>query len=196
MKRIIIILFMFTYSTMAFGQVELKIDAVEIANYVKTSFTQFDVGIGLVSNANPRILVRTKLINHGQDTIEIHDNDVETQFVEYVYQKHKYHIEGTSIYDQIFGFHSKGSLPRFYIPPGESEYLVMSFVPTGFPTENFMQAFFEIIPTIKIIYTRTKPQKGLPNMVESGKIDWTQITVNADSPIISNTTRIAPKDRK
>lgn len=192
MRKLIYILLLLLISTVTYGQIKMKISGIEVANNVEDT-TQYADMINIVGRTKPRILLKVQIINIGKSDINLFI-DGETYYVDYyykgkevyTYQGRKYHIRCQKYNRRLYT-----DTP---IPRGSSYDIILLFEPPNFPQNDFQAAFFEIIPTLKVTMIRDEYRyhKNMAKKIESEKIDWTQITVQPDSPLTNSSSRIGP----
>lgn len=182
MKRYLFLLGFITIPLIGLPQIKINISETEIANNVCDKRVEFGMVTDLINDDYPRILIKAQMKNESSDSINVsHGIDY---YVSYTYRNVSHYIKGTP-------WNEDKTIGGIYIAPGSSFNTLVLFHPLNFPRQNFMPNFFEIIPTLKLICI--SDQIGMQGRFESEEIDWTQITVKADSPI-GNSRRVEPEE--
>lgn len=94
--------------------------------------------------------------------------------------KIEYEFDGKPVVFENAGWlNSESVLPFSYekIPPGESYAFSLSFElepDSSFTTENYLQNFWSIIPTLEVTITQDEPQ---PLVLTSEPITWQNLSI-------------------
>lgn len=194
MKRLIYILVILPL--LGFGQVKIKVLAVEIADNVSDKTVDYGTTIGFNAR-EPRLLIKAQIVNNTDTPINLW-NGIGGAYLLYYSYKSNDNLES-----QV-GFASYKSrqygekcdffndyLTQKTIKCGEKYDILLYCLLRNFPKNDYTKAFFELMASFKLVYISDKEQRGMPSKIEAQITDWTQITVKPDSPI-TNSERFDP----
>lgn len=194
MKKLIGIIIVLALPIIVIGQVKINISDIEIANNVRDVSRDGHITIHSVGQ---RILLKIQWINTGSSNINLfgeggiyYVNYFYKEKIGYTYKGRYYNVDCTT-WDSDHPWNTN-------LNSGDTCNLLLLFNPPDFPRDNnYMSDFFEIIPSIKVIYIKGKNQEGMPDRVESAPMDWSQITIMKDVPIPNLIRRIdkSPKPK-
>ncbi len=183
MKRIFVGFIFFLFAGLAQAQVKMEIIGMEIARNVRDtvgSTEKYDPFLPTMLMMSwddfPRIKINMNIINTGIKDFRFYEGDESYALFDAEYRfKRKWRKEKCSWINRDEGV----------IRPGETLEVFLAFqLPESFPKENYMEAFFDILPTLRIKLTKMEDEKELWTIF-SEPIDWGRISVrNTENDLI------------
>lgn len=172
MKKIILTYIAMVFPMLLFCQLRIKLAEIEIKNIKNIDAMQQD--------NHYNILIKARLYSECNDTIKVFRNGLYSYEWSYVYNKISY------VTSKVIENHNLSG--DIAIPPGSYYNLVapLSFNQDAVTPTNFIYWFLEIMPTL--IFTMIDDQNGIRREIKSEKVDWAQITIQADTSLGSKHT--------
>ncbi len=171
MKRIFISIIFLFFSGLVQAQVKMEILHVEIRNGTES---QDSTGLPL-SSSNPRIKLIMIISNIGIKNFVFYGIESRDEFDAAYRYKRKWRTDHCEYFEAPFGYFQEPS-PQVLFSGEEMEVFLAFQLPKSFPQENYMEAFFDILPTLRVKLTRMEDGEELWT-VFSEPINWDQLSV-------------------